>query len=67
AKTAPKYVKKQKVSIIGPKTLFFLRPVFYRHWRLWLNNPVVSVGTWFMLFAELVVGGLGFLLGSYFS
>jgi len=67
AKTAPKYVKKQKVSIIGPKTLFFLRPVFYRHWRLWLNDPVVSVGTWFMLFAELVVGGLGFLLGSYFS
>ena len=66
AKTAPVYVEKQaNVSILGPKTLFFLRPVFYKHWRLWLKSPIISLGTWFMLFMELMAGGVGFLKGKY--
>lgn len=57
------YVKKHKVSLVSSKTIYFLRWTFYRNWKLWLKNPVVSVGTVIMLFGELFVSVLGFLFG----
>lgn len=58
-----KYLKKQNISPISAKTLFFLRPVFFRNWRRLLEHPLLSVSMFIMLSLELIFGGYGFILG----
>lgn len=61
------YMQKHEVKAVGAKTIYFLRPVFYTHWKRWLKDPILSLGTIFMLTCELVAGGSGYLMGKYFS
>jgi glycosyltransferase involved in cell wall biosynthesis len=58
------YVKKRKKSIFDSKFVYFLRPHFYRHYYLWLKNPIVSIGLIFMLTCETFAGGLGYIIGK---
>lgn len=57
------YLKKQKLPVIGPTTVYFLRPAFYKSWRKLLEDPVVSLGMVVMLTAETAAGGLGYIMG----
>lgn len=51
-------------SIFSPKTLYFLRPQFYRQWPRLLANPVLSLGLFVLLTAQAISGGLGYLTGA---
>lgn len=64
-KKANIYLEKNEVSKVSSKTIYFLRPVFYRHWKLWLKNPMISIGTFTMLTGEFIAGVLGYLIGKY--
>ncbi|QQG43481.1 MAG: glycosyltransferase family 2 protein [Candidatus Daviesbacteria bacterium] len=62
--SASKYLTKHKISIISPTTIYFLRPAFYKNWRMLLTDPVVSLGMLVMLSVEFIGGGIGYLKGS---
>lgn len=62
---AHRYLKKQNISTFSPKTIYFLRPIFYKNWRMLINNPVMTIGMLAMFTFELLGGGLGFLVGKY--
>lgn len=57
------YLKKQNLPVFTPKTVYFLRPAFYRNWFKLMGNPVTSLSMFIMLFAETLGGGLGYLVG----
>jgi glycosyltransferase involved in cell wall biosynthesis len=58
------FVKKSKGGIFNPRFLYFLRPQFYSHKRLWLKDLRISLGLVIMLFLELFFGGLGFMFSK---
>ena len=64
AKKAHIYVKKSKLKVTDSKFIYFLRPEFYKYYKLWFKNPVVSIGLVFMLTLEFIAGGFGFVLGK---
>ncbi len=59
------YFKKHNISIIGPKTIYFLRPVFYKNWKKFLKHPVVGIGMIFLVTLEQIFGLAGYILGKY--
>lgn len=62
--SAHKYLRKQKVAVFSPKTVYFLRPTFYKSWKKLVKHPFLSLLLFFMLFVELLGGGLGFIVGK---
>lgn len=60
---AHKYLSKHNIPVVGPKTVYFLRPLFYKNWTRLLKHPVLSLAMICMLFVELVGGGLGYIVG----
>lgn len=58
-----KYLSKQKISIIGPKTIYFLRPAFYKYWHKLISQPVITFAMIIMLLVESFAGGLGYFIG----
>lgn len=58
-----KYLRKQKLSFFSVKTVYFIRPAFYRNWQKLLFNPLLSSGMFLMLLMETLGGGLGYLVG----
>lgn len=58
-----KYLEKQNIFPINTKTVYFLRPAFYRNWQKILLNPLLSIGMFFMLVIETLGGGLGYIVG----
>ena len=64
AKLAHRYLKKHKISVISAKTIYFLRPVFYRNWKKLIQHPLLTVGLIIMLTLEQLGGMLGFLYGK---
>lgn len=65
--SAHKYLKSQKLPIIGPTTIYFLRIGFYKKWRKLLKNPYLTLTMFIMLFAETLGGGVGYLVGRFKS
>ncbi|MCH7730856.1 glycosyltransferase [Patescibacteria group bacterium] len=61
---AHRYLKKQKVKVISPKTIYFLRPIFYKHWKRLISKPILSLAMFTMFFLEMFVGGVGYLVGK---
>ena len=64
AKLAHRYLKKHKISIISTKTIYFLRPVFYRNWKKLIKHPLLTLGLIIMLTLEQLGGMFGFLYGK---
>ena len=62
-----RYIKKQNISLFSSKTVYFLRPVFYKNWRRLISNPILSFSMFIMFSFEIMGGGLGFLIGKYFK
>lgn len=60
---ADRYLKKHHISIISPKTIYFLRPLFYRSWKRLLLHPLLALGMIMMLLIQTLGGGLGYLIG----
>lgn len=58
-----RYLSKQNISAVSPKTVYFLRPVFYKNFDRILKYPALSLGMIFMLTLELFSAGLGYLIG----
>lgn len=60
-----RYLKKQNISPLSAKTVYFLRPVFYKKWRKLILNPILTLGMFLMFSVELASGGLGYLIGRF--
>lgn len=60
---AHKYLSKHGIPIISPKTIYFLRPLFYKNWKKLISHPILTLAMILMLFVELFGGGLGYLIG----
>lgn len=58
-----KYLEKHNIPIVSPKTVYFLRPLFYKSWRRLLSRPLLALGMIIMLFIQTLGGGLGYLIG----
>jgi len=59
-----RYLKKHNISTFSSKTIYFLRPVFYKQWKAFFRHPILSTGLFIMLSGELFAGGLGFFKGK---
>lgn len=60
-----RYIQKRNISLVSPKTIYFLRPVFYKNWKKLVSNPILGLSMFIMFFFELLGGGLGYLIGKY--
>lgn len=60
---AHRYLSKQHISTFSPKTIYFLRPVFYKKIDKILTHPILAIGMFVMLTMELFGGGLGYFIG----
>lgn len=61
--SAYKYLKKQSIPVISKKTVYFLRPGFYKNWRKIISDPITGIAMICMLTAENIAGGAGYILG----
>lgn len=59
-----RYLDKQKIPVIGPKTVYFLRPVFWKNWKRLIKQPLLALAMCMMFVFELLGGGLGFMVGK---
>lgn len=60
---AHKYLRKHNIPIVSPKTIYFLRPLFYKSWKRLLPHPLLALGMIMMLITQTLGGGLGYLIG----
>lgn len=58
-----RYLSKHQIGLANAETIYFLRPVFYKNFPSLLKHPILSLGMLVMLTAELLGGGLGYLVG----
>ncbi len=65
ALTSHRYLKKHNIPVFSQKTIYFLRPTFYRQWKKLLIHPVLTLAMFFMFFVEQFGGGMGFLVGKF--
>lgn len=63
AKLSSIYLSKHHISVVSPKTVYFLRPVFYKNWRRLFANPLMTFSMVVMFIIEMGAGGLGYLFG----
>lgn len=59
------YIKKRHLNAFNAKTIYFLRPVFYKKWKKLISNPVFAISMFTMFLFELAGGGLGYIIGKY--
>lgn len=60
-----RYISKQRVSVFSPKTVYLLRPVFYKNYKRLAANPLLTLGMILMLTLEQIAGFAGFILGKW--
>lgn len=60
---AHKYLKKHNISLVSPKTVYFLRPLFYKSWKRLISHPMLAGGMVVMLLTQTAGGGLGYIVG----
>lgn len=60
---AHKYLEKHNIPLVSPKTVYFLRPLFYKSWRRLIAHPLLALGMFIMLLTQTLGGGFGYLLG----
>lgn len=58
-----KYLSKHNISAFSPKTIYFLRPLFYKNWTKLIKHPILTSAMICMLLVELTGGGLGYIVG----
>lgn len=60
-----KYLEKNNIPMLSAKTVYFLRPVFYKNWKILISHPILTPAMFLMLSLEQIAGGLGFLRGKF--
>ena len=60
-----KYLKKHRISVISPTTIYLLRPSFYKNWWKLILHPILSLSMLLMLIAESLGGGWGYIVGRF--
>ncbi len=63
---AYRYLEKHKIPVVSSKTIYFLRPAFYRQWKRILSHPILSTAMCVMFIFEMTGGGIGYLSGRFF-
>lgn len=63
ALNSSRYLQKNNIPIVNPKTIYFLRPVFYKNWKRIISHPLLSLSMICMLTLEQIGGGVGYLKG----
>jgi len=58
-----RYLAKHNIPFASQKTIYFLRPVLYRNYRVLISNPIMGISMIIMLFFEQISGGLGYFIG----
>lgn len=61
--SAHKFLKKHKMGLLSPATIYLFRPAFYKNWKKMLFLPKISLAMFLMLIVETLAGGLGYLRG----
>jgi len=56
------FVKKSQGGIFNSRFVYFLRPQFYKNWKLWLKSLDISFVLVFLLFIQNFIGMLGLFL-----
>jgi glycosyltransferase involved in cell wall biosynthesis len=64
ALTSHRYLKRHNISPLSSKTIYFLRPIFYKNPKKIFAHPLLSLGLIFMFSSELFAGGLGYVVGK---
>jgi glycosyltransferase involved in cell wall biosynthesis len=59
-----RYLVKHNISLIGPKTIYFLRPVFLRNINKIFAHPILAALMVLMLSFEMAGGGMGYIVGK---
>lgn len=59
-----RYFDKHNINVISAKTIYFLRPVFYKNWRILVNKPILTIAMILMLTLEQIAGGMGYIIGK---
>mgnify|MGYP001582859957 CR=1 FL=1 len=67
ALTSHRYFAKHHIAAFGPKTIYFLRPIFYRNWEKLIKHPLLTLGLIVVLTIEQIAGGIGYVVGKYKS
>jgi len=57
------FVKKSKGGIFNSRFVYFLRPQFYRHWRLWFKDLFISINLLLLISLQTFFSALGFFIG----
>lgn len=60
---AHRYLKKHRISALSPKTIYFLRPIFYKNFDRIIRHPTLSLGMFIMLSMQFFGGAIGYLVG----
>jgi hypothetical protein len=60
-----RYLEKHNIPLVSAKTIYFLRPAFYKNWKKLASHPILSISMLVMFMFELSGGGMGFLVGKY--
>jgi glycosyltransferase involved in cell wall biosynthesis len=55
------FVEKTAGGVFNPRFIYFLRPQFYNHWKIWFKNPIISICLIELLLLETLVAGMGYL------
>lgn len=63
--SADRYLKKQNLSPFTAKTVYFLRPAFYKNWLKLISHPILTLAMFLMLTLETLGGGVGYLIGKF--
>lgn len=63
ALSAHRYLRKHNIATLSPKTIYLLRPIFYKNFDRILLHPILATGMFMMLSLELFAGALGYLIG----
>jgi glycosyltransferase involved in cell wall biosynthesis len=66
-KSLSSYFKKHPFCKHFSQTAYFLRPAFYRNWRLLARHPYLTMGMIVMLFLQQIAGFLGYMQGTFFK
>jgi len=61
AKKTHRYLSKNNISAVSPKTIFFLRSSLYKDPKKIIKHPHLYIAMWLMLSAELIAGGIGYV------
>lgn len=60
-----KFLVSQKIPVLSARTVYFLRPGFYKNAPKLIKHPILTILMIVMLISETFAGGLGYLKGRF--